>query len=239
MPSARRRPSRVLLVALALAGCGGAPEPAAPPHLVVSEATYDFGQVPQGVPVEHAFTLRNDGGAPLTLIDLRTGCDCTATRDGARDLPPGGAASLHLRCETSATPGPQRRTVTVTSNDPEQRAVVLALTGTVALVAAADPARVYLGPVAPGTIAARTVALRAGDDATRFVAAEGGAPELQPRLVDVGGGRALRLDVAADAPLGPFQTVVRVRTTNPARPVVELPVAGTIAAPAPPGGAAP
>ncbi|MFN8640399.1 MAG: DUF1573 domain-containing protein [Candidatus Binatia bacterium] len=210
----RARPPLAPLLALALIACGGGPEPAAPPHLAVGELSADFGQVPQGTPVEHVFALRNEGGAPLTLIDLRAGCDCTATLEGPHDLPPGGAAVVRLRCDTTSAPGPLRRTVTVGSNDPERRALVLALTGTVALVAAADPPRVYLGPVAPGTAGARAVALRAGDDNVRFLGVEGAAPPLRARLADVDGGRALLLDVAADAPAGPFQTVVRVHTTS-------------------------
>src|SRR5438128_2353786 len=68
----------VAALLLALPGCGGAPEPAAPPRLSVAEPAHDFGQLPQGVPIEHEFDLVNAGGAPLTLIDLRTACDCAA-----------------------------------------------------------------------------------------------------------------------------------------------------------------
>jgi hypothetical protein len=238
VPTARR-PPLALLAAFALAACGRPPEPAAPPRLSVAEATHDVGQVPQGVPVEHAFALRNEGGAPLTLIELRAGCDCSAALEGDRDLPPGGQVTVRLRCDTSRTPGPQRRTLTVYSNDPEHRVVVLAVTGTVVLVAAAEPARVYLGPVVPGTGAARVVALRAGDDGVRFGGVAGGAPQLRPRLADVDGVRALLLDVATDAPPGPFTTVVRVHTTSPARPVIEVPVAGIVVAPTPGAGGSP
>jgi hypothetical protein len=48
------------------------------------------------------------------------------------------------------------------------------------------------------------------------------------------------IDVVPEAPLGPFQTVVRVHTTSRARPVVEVPIAGTVTAPSPPAaGSAP
>jgi len=227
-----RRTALALLVALA--GCGPAPEPTAPPRLTVAEPEHDFGQLPQGAPIEHVFDLANSGGAPLTLIDLRTACDCTATVDGPRDLPAGAHTALRLRCDTSTTPGPQRRTVTVYSNDPEHRALLLIVTGTVALVAAADPPRVYLGTVAAGSDATRLVALRAGNDGVRFLGVEGGAPQLRAHIEDVEGGRALVLDTSADAPLGPFQTVLRVHTTSPARPAIEIPVAGIIAAPTTP-----
>jgi hypothetical protein len=240
VPAARCAPL-ALLIAIALVACGRAPEPAAPPRLVVDAPAHDFGQLPQGVPIEHVFDLANGGGAPLTLVDLRAACDCTATLDGPHDLPAGAHAALRLRCDTTSAPGPQRRTVTVYSNDPEHRALVLVVTGTVALVAAADPPRVYLGTVAAGSEAVRQVALRAGNDGIRFAAVEGGAPQLRARLADVEGGRALVLDVPDGAPLGPFQTVLRVHTTSAARPAIEIPVAGTIAPPTTPpaGGSAP
>jgi hypothetical protein len=198
--------------------------------VTVAEATHDFGQVPQGAPIEYRFDVSNGGGAPLTLIDLRTACDCTAAIEGPRDLPAGAHAAVRLRCDTSTTPGPQRRTVTVYSNDPEHRALLLVLTGNVALIAAAEPPRVYLGPVAPGTNAARVVALRAGNDGVRFLGVEGGAPQLRPHLEDLDGARVLIVDTAPDAPLGPFNTALRVLTTSPARPVIEIPIAGTIGA---------
>jgi hypothetical protein len=225
---------RVLLALLLLAACERAPEPAAPPRLVVTEPAHDFGQLPQGAPIEHAFDLGNGGGAPLTIIDLRAACDCTATLDGPHDLPAGVHAVLRLRCDTSNAPGPQRRTVTVISNDPEHRALVLSVTGTVALVAAADPSRVYLGTVAAGSEAVRLVALRAGNDGVRFLGVEGGPPQLHAHLEDLESGPTLVLDTTADAPLGPFQTVLRVHTTSAARPAIEIPVAGIIAAPTTP-----
>jgi hypothetical protein len=228
------------LAVLAVVACGRAPQPAAPPRLTVAEPTHDAGQVPQGVPIEHVFDVANGGGAPLTLIDLRTACDCTAAIEGPRDLPAGAHAAVRLRCDTSTTPGPQRRTVTLYSNDPEHRATLLIVTGTVALIAAADPPRVYLGPVAAGTAAVRVVALRAGGDGVRFLAVEGGAPQLRPHLEDVDGARALLIDTAADAPPGPFTTALRVLTTSPARPVIDIPVAGIIGPPArPTAGSAP
>jgi hypothetical protein len=235
----RRRAWVTLLCALS--ACGRGPEPVAPPRLTVARPAHDFGQLPQGSPIEHVFDLVNSGGAPLTLIDLRTACDCTASIEGPRDLPAGARAALRLRCDTSAAPGPQRRTVTVYSNDPEHRALLLEVTGTVALVAAADPPRLYLGPVAAGSEAVRMVTLRAGNDGVRFFAVEGGAPHLHAHLEDVAGRRVLIVDTAADAPPGPFQTTLRVLTASAARPVIEIPVAGTVGPPATPtaAGAAP
>lgn len=162
-------------------------------------------------------------------MELRTGCDCSAALVGPRDVPPGGSGLVQARCATDANAGPQRYTVTVYSNDPEAPAVVLALTGTVAVTAAAEPARVYLGIVAPGVGAAQQVALRAGSDALRFVGASTDAPQLTVRIGDgPAGGRILVIGTAPAAPTGPFQAVVRVHTTDPTRPFIGVPVAGII-----------
>lgn len=214
--------------------CEPAAPPSAPPQLRFAATEYDFGRVPQGAPIEHVFPFDNPGGATLSISQLRTACDCEATLTGGADVAPGGRAAVRLRCTTDAAPGAQRRTVTVYSNDPTQRAVLLALTGTVALEAAADPPRVYLGPVPAGAARLREVALRAGHDALRFVGASSGAPQLAVHLADGRSGRVLVIGTAAGAPPGPFTAVVRVHTTSPARPAVEIPVAGIITDAAPP-----
>ena len=219
-----------LLLSLSLfAACeADAPPRLAPPHLAFSSTAHDFGRVPQGVPVEHDFAFTNDGGTPLTVAQLRVACDSEAAVVGASDVPPGGRGTVHARFDTSAAPGPQRRTVTVYSNDPTQRAVLLTLTGTVALDAAADPPSVYLGPVPPGAARLREVALRAGSDGLRFVGASSAAPQLSVGVIDGADGRALTIGTAADAPPGAFTAVVRVHTTSPTRPLIEVPVAGIV-----------
>ena len=229
----RRRALGALLAALA-AGCGPeAPPPSAPPRLVFTATAHDAGPLPQGAPIEHTFAFRNDGGAPLTIIQLRPGPGCEATLGGGSDIAPGAVGTIRSRCETADWPGPQRRTVTVYSNDPQQRAALLLLTGTVALEAVAEPARVYLGPVPRGAAALRRVALRSGNDGLRFTTASCPAAQLTARVVDADRGRALLLGTAAAAAPGPFETVVRVHTTSPARPFVDVPVAGIIVAPDP------
>jgi len=71
-----------LLVALA-AGCGGdqqaetSPPPSAEPSLAdtggklqLAGTTFDFGSIPVGQKVEHAFTIKNTGSGPLQLGQL-------------------------------------------------------------------------------------------------------------------------------------------------------------------------
>jgi len=232
-----------LFVATLLSGCdelglGAAPPPKAPPRLAFSETAYDFGRVAQGVPVEHHFTFVNDGGGALSIIDLRAACDNQVTLVGGSEIAPHAGGAVHGRFDTDAVFGPQRRTITVYSNDPTRPAVLLTVAGEVVLDVVADPPQVYLGAVPPGVQVIREVALRTGSDAVRIGVPQVETPHLTLRLDDAVDGSAaavLVIGTAPDAPPGPFKTEVRVPTTSAQHPVVRIAVAGTIdpAAPTP------
>lgn len=235
-----------LLAAILLSGCdelglGDPPPPKAPPRLTFTETAYDFGRVAQGAPVEHHFTFVNDGDTVLSIVDLRAACDNQVTLVGGPEIGPRAGGAVYGRFDTDAVFGPQRRTITVYSNDPTQSAVLLTLTGEVALDVAADPPQVYLGAVPPGVPLVREVALRSGDDALRIGAPQSAASQLTLRLGDAPDGSAaaiLAIGTAPDAPPGPFKAEVRVPTTSAQHPLVRITVAGTIdpAAPTPRGG---
>src|SRR5687767_10877780 len=55
-------------------GSGAAKEPVA---VVVNGEQFNFGTMDRYAHNSHVFTIRNDGGAPLTLIKGTTTCKCT------------------------------------------------------------------------------------------------------------------------------------------------------------------
>jgi hypothetical protein len=237
-----RRARSVLIVALLVSSCdqlglGEAPAPKAPPRLAFTETSFDFGRVAQGTPVEHHFTFVNEGDATLSIIDVRAACDYDATLLGGSDVAPRAGGAVRGRFDTNAVFGPQRRTITVASNDPAQRTVLLTITGEVVLDVAADPAQVYLGTVPPGVPAVRAVAVRTGGDAVRIGTPQSDAPQLALRLDDVPDGTAaaiLAIGTAPDAPSGPFTAEVRVPTSSPQHPTVRVAVSGIVDPAAPP-----
>jgi hypothetical protein len=233
---------RLLLAAvLILSGCeelgldalgvGEAPPPRRPPRLAFSETSFDFGRVAQGDPVEHHFAFTNDGDAALQIIDVRAACDTQVTLVGGNEIPGHGAGAVQGRFDTAATFGPQRRTVTVYSNDPQQRSILLTMTGEVLLDVVADPPQVYVGAVPPGAPLVREVALRIGSESVRLGVPQSDAAHLTLRIgppIDGSAAAVLAIGTAADAPPGPFKTEVRVPTTSPRHPMLRVVVAGTI-----------
>jgi hypothetical protein len=234
----RARRSRVAILALALGACGpdGEPPPAPPPRLSFAQPTYDFGQVVQGTPVEHQFALRNEGGTELTIMNLRSAHDCAATLVGRSEIAPHATSGVSARFDTDLVYGPQRRTITVYSNDPTQAAVMLTVTGEVRLDVAADPPQIYLGVVPPGIPLLREVAVRSADEGIRIGVPETDAPQLALQLADAPDGSAaavVGIGTARDAAVGPFSAVVRLPTTSARHPVLRIAVTGVVALDAP------
>ena len=103
------------------------------PRLVVDEPIFEGGEFSPGTLVEHEFTLRNEGNAPLVIEEVRTGCSCAATAYD-QTIAPGGQGRVRLTVHVySEWAGRDlRRAVWLRTNDPEAGQVSLVLRGRVA-----------------------------------------------------------------------------------------------------------
>src|SRR5262245_40795520 len=71
-----------------------APEPGPRPKVVVDRTEHDFGPVKQQGEFKTTFELRNEGDAPLHLLQFRNECGCTASSVTSREVPPKGSSTL-------------------------------------------------------------------------------------------------------------------------------------------------
>jgi len=91
------------------------------PRLVVTPASYDFGQVPADQVSQASFTVTNAGTAPLVIEGITTSCGCTKATLSSHTIPPGGSARLDVTFDPTVHPGatgPMFRVVYLASNDP-------------------------------------------------------------------------------------------------------------------------
>jgi len=103
------------------------------PRLVIDEPIFESGEFRPGAALDHEFTLFNKGDAPLEIEEVRTGCSCTVAAYD-RTIAPGGQGRVRLTVEVYREWAGRelRRTVWLTTNDPEAAQVSLVVRGRVA-----------------------------------------------------------------------------------------------------------
>jgi len=140
-------------------------------------ARYDFGtrRMSDESPLEHTFTLRNTGTAPVTVDRLQSSCGCTtAFLAGDQNLPltvgPGGIIPVRVSIAPHRlAPGPMEKSVWVFTHGASDASVLLEVTGT--MQDDPDPAAPPIpAPAAPplAVTSAASAAPQAGQPAPTF-----------------------------------------------------------------------
>lgn len=95
--------------------------------IVWDKETFEFGEIPQGVPVSTTFKLTNNGTAPLLISDVKTSCGCTAPSFTKEPILPGKSGIIKLQYN-AASIGAFNKSATVFTNVGEKQ---LTISGTV------------------------------------------------------------------------------------------------------------
>src|SRR5262249_30778228 len=64
------------------------------------ESRHNFGMVPRGVKVKHAFLMFNKTAQPITIVSLRPSCGCTSGQASAWTVRPGETAVIEAEMDT-------------------------------------------------------------------------------------------------------------------------------------------
>lgn len=93
--------SLLLLPSLSRAQTPPAPQSGgAAPRFVCTNSPFNFGVVWAGARIEHKFLVRNDGNAPLQILQAKPACSCTLVGDYPRIIQPGQTAEFPAVLDT-------------------------------------------------------------------------------------------------------------------------------------------
>jgi hypothetical protein len=227
-PATRTCLTRALETGVRLAAVWIAASAGAGPRLDCPEPEFAFGARDETDTVTHTFVIRNTGDAPLEITRLRPACGCTVARMDAPRIPPEGEGRLSATLTLKGRSGPQRKSIRVHSNDPDNPVTTLWLTGTVHKELAFEPSALDFGRVAPDAEFARMVALTSrrpdvGITAVRPGTAGWYAVEFDPARRD-----AFVVRLCPPLPCGVQRDTLTVRTSHPTRPPVKLAVSVSV-----------
>lgn len=85
--------------------------------------TFDFGEIPQGIPATHEFSFTNVGKEPLVISMVDKSCGCTTPKWTTEPVLPGKTGTVSATFNAAAA-GEFMKTVTIHSNAKQQNKVL-------------------------------------------------------------------------------------------------------------------
>lgn len=233
------RPGAILVVttvALATVATPGE-APKAGPRVVVEAARQDAGTVVRGERVRTVFTVRNEGGGTLRLLEVRPSCGCTIVSHDP-SVAPGAEGKVSLELDTLGFTGAVTKTALLVTDDPASPQVTLAVSMNVISLVDVLPNGVLRLEALAGKGVSTSQVLASDEPAFAPSSPETEAPWLKATLSPLphadrlpGRGRVqwrLTLATGADAPEGLLGGVVRLKTGLDRPAALKVPVAGFV-----------
>jgi hypothetical protein len=201
------------------------------PRAVVDEKEHDFGRMEVAEEKSHAFTIRNDGEAPLLLVKGPTTCQCTVSDLETGELAVGKSAKITLKWKPAAQAEQFSKGADIRTNDPENRTIHLRILGMVTPRLVTAPETTWESPDLlerePTTFTGAVLSPIA--ESFQIAALECPSPLISADAVPLNrqqlaakhgrSGYMIRVTVSPDIPIGPFTFPLKIKTDLPARRV--------------------
>ncbi len=127
-------------VLILLAFCAATLAQEAKPQLTFTRMNHDFGSVDKGKEVSVAYEFKNTGQADLEILSVKPSCGCTSAKPEKQTYTPGESGVIPVTFDSSRFSGTVTKSITVTSNDPENPRQVLKLKGNIEVEVSIRPA---------------------------------------------------------------------------------------------------
>ncbi len=195
----------------------------AAPRIEAPQSAFDFGWRDSAETVTNRFVLRNAGDGPLYLTDIRTSCGCTRAEPARRALEPGEETELEVRTALRGLNGRIRKSVTVTSNDPDTPYLSLWVEGDARAAVSLEPPSVSFGRIDPSRPPASETVRLTGylTNVTIRAATSDTAAFTLTRASD---GRSLTVTPPLAPTPGVCRGLAHVTLSDPSQPTLALPL---------------
>lgn len=100
------------------------------PKITFEQTYFDYGTIIEGESGVAVFNIKNEGNLPLIINNITASCGCIVSAWSKEQVLPGQKSQIKVIYNTNII-GEIKRSVTVTTNDPNQTRIVLILTGKV------------------------------------------------------------------------------------------------------------
>lgn len=172
-----------------------------------------FERSPEDKRVEAVYRFRNTGSATVNIKSVRSSCGCTAANLDRKTYAPGEAGEVTARFVFGSRTGGQRKTISITTDEPGAGPTVLELRVQIAQALEVRPALVFWRT--GETPAPKAVQLVAGGRPVKVRSVLSSSPRISARLETVEPGASYTVIVQPADTAGRESAEVTVQTDFP------------------------
>jgi hypothetical protein len=200
----------------------------------LSKIVYD-GEV-----ISEVFKFTNKGNATLEILNVEPACGCTSAVPSPNKLDPGQSGQLEIKIATLALTAATMqktelsKTVTVTTNDPNHRSLILSVTGMVAPEVSLSQPNIWFGSNPAGQeVTKDLIAEIAPERAVKILGATSTDPNVTVRLETLSDSNGKKVKVVVvqkpTTAAGMHSGEVVLQTNSQLKPEVRFTVRGLVA----------
>ncbi|MCX7930225.1 MAG: DUF1573 domain-containing protein [Chlorobi bacterium] len=206
---------------------------------VVGGDTYNWGQVKATTnPLKGTLRLKNAGNQSLEIKSVKPSCGCTAAKLDKNVLEPGEVASVDVSLNIGTATGPVTKTVTITTNDPNNETKIVYLRAEVVRAIQLSMPYIAFSDLSLGKQSSASITVK--NNSNESIAcfgfeANNGLIVVPKGKVELKPGEEFQLTATlVPQTEGYFNGTVKFSTTHPDYPTIEVPVYGNVLKPSSP-----
>jgi Protein of unknown function (DUF1573) len=195
------------------------------------ERAHNFGPVPRGAKVKHAFVLTNRLGEAVTILNLRPSCGCTSGKASASTVNAGETAVIEAQMDTRNFLGLKSTIlyVTLVTASGREAEVRLGVSANILADIVLNPGSIDFGTVMKGQTSSQVLTIdRIGAPSWRFERMVSASRVLSAQLVE--SRRSAKGDVSytltvgikPDAPASPLRDEIRLLSNDHETPSIPV-----------------
>lgn len=202
---------------------------------------HNFGDVPHGTLCAHTFTITNIYDVPMQITEVRKSCTCLDFVPMSKVLQPNETGEFTVTMNSAKFVGANSQTFYVTFGPKFISTAVIRVSANSKTEVTVSPGAVQFGTVAQGAKASQGVKLEYKGRSRDWKVTEVVPPQgpLDVQVAEKGRGGPIRggaeylvtVSLKPNAPAGSITEQVTLKTSDPANPLIQLSVTGTVAAP--------
>lgn len=117
------------------------------PAIHFENPDFNFGKVYKGKKVEHIYKFENRGDDTLEIKRVKPSCGCTAVILTKNTIPPGETGEIKATFNTASYSGNIKKSITVSSNDPDSPRHILTFSGEIIEDISIKPKNINFGSI--------------------------------------------------------------------------------------------